>query len=345
MKKFWNLGFSLLLFGFFSVGFAKDKQTTPHPVASPLLLKVQGNHIVDPKGRPVTLQGLNIGYPSILISEGHWNEDYFKQAASWGARLIRVPIDPGSWRAMGKDKTLAALDQVVAWCEKYGMYVMVDWHSIGNPVSGVFQDPWEEDFRTDLGEMQGFWGDVAQRYRDRPTVAFYEVFNEPAAMEWKGGRLDWVQWRDMADQVIDAIYAKNPRAIPVVGGVRWAYDLRGVAQDPLKHKGVAYAAHPYPGHAPQPWEENWERDFGYVAAQYPVLLTEFGFDPDDKVLPDQYRANRDYGERILAYARAKGMSWTAFVFYPGPGWPMPLIKDWNYTPTVSGAFFKEMLGR
>ena len=224
------------------------------------------------------------------------------------------------------------------------MYVMVDWHSIGNPASGIFQEPWEEEFKTTLPDMKEFWAAVADRYKEEPTVAFYEVFNEPAAMEWRGGILTWTQWRDMADEVIDVIYAHNPRAIPVVGGLNWAYDLKGVADAPLKHKGVAYAVHPYPGHASQPWEENWERDFGYLAKDYPVILTEFGFDPNDKVLPNVYKADTDYGKSILDFAKARGMSWTAFVFYNGPGWPMPLFKDWDhYTPTESGAFFKGRL--
>jgi hypothetical protein len=212
-------------------------------------------------------------------------------------------------------------------------------------VSGIFQEPWEQEMRTTSEEMEGFWSDVAKRYRNEPAVAFYEIFNEPAGMEWRGGHLTWPEWRDMADRVIDRIYAENPRAIPVVGGIQWAYDLRGAADEPMRNEGVAFAAHPYPGHAAQPWEENWEKDFGYLAKDHPVILTEFGFDPNDTVLPDQYRADSDYGRRILTFARARGMSWTAFVFFNSPGWPMPLFTDWDYTPTVSGAFFKQELQR
>lgn len=235
------------------------------------------------------------------------------------------------------------LDQAVEWSKKYGMYVIVDWHSIGNPVSGLFQEPWQEELKTTLPEMKAFWAAVADRYKDEPAVAFYEIFNEPAAMQMEGGRLSWAEWRDMADKIVDVIYAHNPRAIPLVGGLHWAYDLRGAASSPLRNQGIAFAVHPYYGHAPEPWEENWERDFGYLAKDHPVILTEFGFDPHDTILPSVYKAGADYGRRVLAYAQKKGMSWTAFVFYNGPGWPMPLFKDWNYTPTESGAFFKEML--
>jgi hypothetical protein len=141
--------------------------------------------------------------------------------------------------------------------------------------------------------------------------------------------------------VIDVIYANNPHAIPVVGGLDWSYNLTAIGSSPLRNKGVVFAAHPYPGHAAQPWETNWESSFGYLANTYPVMLTEFGYDPDDTILPSVYKADDDYGRRIIAYARQKGMSWTAFVFCKCDGWPMPLFSEWvNYTPTVSGAFFK-----
>ncbi len=309
-------------------------------------LKVQANRIVDSIGNIVILKGLNICYPSILIRENHWNEEYFKEMASWGAKLIRVPIDPGSYRRFGSKKTFQVLDQAVQWAKRYGMYVMIDWHSIGNIVSGIFQDPWQEEMKTTAKETKKFWSDTAQRYKKEPTVAFYEIFNEPASMHWKGGSMSWQKWRDVADEIIDAIYAQNPAAIPVVGGMEWAYDLRDAAEAPLRNKGIVFAVHPYPGHAGQPWEDNWEEDFGYLAKDYPMMLTEFGFDPDDKIMPSVYKADNDYGRRILAYADKKGMSWTAFVFCNCESWPMPLFKDWEtYTPTESGAFFKEQLNK
>ncbi len=304
------------------------------------LLKVKGPSIVDTSGNPVVLRGLNICYPAQLRQEGCWSESLFAQMSSWGAKLVRVPIDPDTYRRFGKEGTFALLDQAVAWSKKYGMYVIVDWHSIGNPIQGIFQDPWAESMKTTPAEMKEFWEATAKRYKNEPVVAFYEIFNEPASIHWKGGRLSWAEWRDLADSVIDVIYKQNPRAIPVVGGLDWAYDLKGVAAEPLRNRGVVFAAHPYPGHVPQPWEEKWERDFGYLAKKVPVMLTEFGFDPIDQVMPSVYKADEDYGRRILAFAEARGMSWTAFVFCFSPGWPMQLFKDENYTPTESGAFFK-----
>jgi hypothetical protein len=74
------------------------------------------------------------------------------------------------------------------------------------------------------------------------------------------------------------------------------------------------------------------------------MFTESGFDPGDTISPGSYKADADYGRRIIAFAKARNISWTVFVFYKGPGWPMPLFESWQtYKPTISGDFFKNEL--
>jgi endoglucanase len=308
------------------------------------LLKVRGNKIVDPGGNPVILKGVCIADPAMVKQYGYWSEDYFRQAAAWGAKLIRVPIHPNTYRALGKETVFSLLNDAVGWSEKYGMYAIIDWHSEGNPVSGIFPDP-ENPYMTTMAETKDFWAATAEKFKDRPAAAFYEIFNEPAAIDWKGGKLSWHEWQVWADEVIDTIYKINPNAIPVVGGLDFAFNFQDIGSTAFRNKGIALAAHPYPGHAGQPWEENWEKNFGFMAKSYPVIMTEFGFDPGDKIMPSVYKADADYGRRILAFAKEKGMSWTAFVWADLAGWPMPLYKGMDYTPTICGKFFKEELKR
>ena len=136
-----------------------------------------------------------------------------------------------------------------------------------------------------------------------------------------------------------------PKTIPVVAGLNWAYDLSAGGDRPFADPNIALAAHPYPGRAKTNRSAAWDKAFGYLSAHYPFILTEFGFDPNDQMEPGgTYRADVSYGREILHYAAEKNISWTPFVFFNDPGWPMPLFSDWEtLTPTYSGQFFKDVL--
>jgi hypothetical protein len=56
------------------------------------------------------------------------------------------------------------------------MYIDLDWHSIGNLATGVFQDPM---YDTSHQETYNFWRTMARHYAGHHTVAFFEFFNEP----------------------------------------------------------------------------------------------------------------------------------------------------------------------
>jgi hypothetical protein len=230
----------------------------------------------------------------------------------------------------------------VTWASELGLYLNVDWHSIGNLATEVFQHPMHDTTRA---ETYAFWRDVSFRYAGIPAVAFYELFNEPTTYRGQLGRTSWAEWKVIVEQMIGIIFAHDTKVIPLVGGFDWAYELRSVGEDPIDFEGIAYVSHAYPMKTPQPWEENWEKDFGHVADTYPLMAAEIGFMSADQ--PGAHIpviADEEYGRRILAYFEKKGISWTAWCF--DPDWPPQLISDWDYTPTTQGAFFKAyMLGK
>ena len=62
------------------------------------------------------------------------------------------------------------------WCTELEMYVIIDWHTIGNLKTEIFQDPM---YNTTMRETYEFWRTIARHYNGNQTVAFYELFNEP----------------------------------------------------------------------------------------------------------------------------------------------------------------------
>ena len=95
-------------------------------------VKVEGNKFVGQDGKELVLRGLCFSDPVKLVRDGQWNERYFDEAASWGANVVRFAMHPSNLRQMGWDSTMVILDSGIQWAKQRGMYVIMDWHSIGN---------------------------------------------------------------------------------------------------------------------------------------------------------------------------------------------------------------------
>jgi endoglucanase len=302
-------------------------------------LHVEGNAFVDPAGRPVLLHGMSISDPDKVDRDGHWSRGHFEAVKAWGADVVRIPVHPAAWRGRGQEDYLRLLDQAVTWATELELYVMIDWHTIGNLMTEVFQHPMYDTTRR---ETLNFWRTIAARYRGIPAVAFYEIFNEPTTFNGKLGEARWDEWKRLNEEVIGIIFAHDTEVIPLVAGFDWAYNLEPVGAAPIERQGIGYVSHPYPQKVKPPFEAKWERDFGFVAKRYPVFVTEFGFaNAGEPAAHEPVMSSDDYPERILAYLADQGISWAAWCF--DPDWGPQLVSDWDYTPTVSGAFFKEAM--
>ena len=302
-------------------------------------LSVEDGKLVDESGRRVTLSGLGLASIQDVKALGQWNEAYFENARSWGAKLVRLPVNPSTYR-WNSEETLRDLDDAAKWCEKHDLYLIIDYHIIGNVPDGIFQ--FGQFTSTTWQEAYDFWEAVGERFGDNPTVAFAEVCNEPASMDWLGGSWTFGEWKEQADALIAVVREHAPEMIPLVAGLDFAYDLSWLGEHPFEDRNVALAVHPYPGRVRVDRASGWDDAFGYLSDEYPIVFTEFGFELEswDQVFEDDVT----YGREIIAYAKERHISWAAFVFFRGPWWPMPLFYDWETkTPTLSGAFFKDVL--
>jgi endoglucanase len=314
---------------------------SPPGAAEPRLpfLRVDGNRFVDEAGETVVLRGVSFSDPDWLEPRGQWNREYFVAARSWNANVVRIPVHPGRWRDRGEQAFLELLDQGVGWAAELGMYVIIDWHSIGNLRTERFT---RETYETTRAETLHFWKTIAERYAGNPVVAFYELFNEPTIDGGRLGPMSWEEHRQLMEELIAAIRARDSTVIPLVAGFNWGYDLTPVRHSPIGFPGVAYVSHPYPQKRGPPWEEKWEQDWGFVADTYPMVATEFGFmSADGRGAHVPVIGDETYGEAIIGYFERKGISWTAWVF--DPVWSPQLIENWDFEPTRQGAFFREKM--
>ncbi len=308
----------------------------PNPKAKTLpLIRVEGNKFVDPAGKSVLFRGVSISDPDKVERQGHWNKNHFEKVKEAGAMVVRIPVHPVAWRERTPVKYLEMLDQAVEWCTDLGMYVMIDWHSIGNLGMELFQDPM---YNTTQQETYQFWRTISQHFRGNNTVAFYEIFNEPTTYRGQLGTMTWPEWREINEKIIHLIRSFDEETIPLVAGFDWAYDLTPLLEDPVRAERIAYVTHPYEHKRKQPWEPKWEENFGFAAAQYPIVATEFGFG----VRPGQTIGEDHYAYKIVDYLEGKGISWLCWVF--DPEWGPQMLKSWDtYQLTESGEFFKKAM--
>ena len=309
-------------------------------------ISVNDNDFVTEDGKTIIFRGLDTSDPDKLADEGHWDKSYFEQMKKWGANLVRFPVHPRAWNKRGKEGYLKLLDDGIKWAGELGLYVIIDWHSIGNLRTEMYQGNALTDnvnmYDTTQKQTFDFWRTIAQKYGDNTTVAFYELFNEPTTYNGQLGTVTWDQWKELNKEMIHIVRSNGGKGIPLVAGFNWAYDLTPVKDSPLDVEGIAYVSHPYPQKREKPWEDKWTNDWGFVKEKYPIILTELGFcGPDDRGAHVPVISDESYGDAITKYCDENEISYMVWVF--DNSWAPQLFEDWNYTPSRQGKYFKKKL--
>jgi endoglucanase len=307
---------------------------SPHAKNLPLI-EVKGNKFINSLGDTILFRGLSISDPDKVEHQGYWNRKHFEKVKEMGTMIVRIPVHPVAWRERSPQKYLELLDQAVEWCTELEMYIIIDWHTIGNLKMELFQDPM---YHTTQQETFEFWRTIARHYNGNNTIAFYELFNEPTIYRGQLGRMTWSEWKKLNEDMISLIRAYDTETIPLIAGFDWAYDLTPLHINPIEAEGIGYVTHPYQFKRSKPWEPKWEENFGFASNQYPVLATEFGlFIREGSSIMDN-----DYGNAIIHYLENKGIGWIGWVF--DPEWGPNLLKSWEtYELTGGGEFFKQAL--
>jgi endoglucanase len=333
-----------LLLVFISCGAKQEKKEVKEleQVVEKLVLtkiSVKGNTFITSEGTQMVFRGLNTSDPDKLEKDGHWNLEYFQEMKNWGATITRFPVHPKAWRERGKEAYLELIDDGLKWATEVGIYVIMDWHSIGNLRENKYFMPMYE---TTMYETEDFWRTMADKYRDNTTLAFFELFNEPTTYNGTLGTCTWEEWKVLMEKLITVIRENGCETIPLVAGFNWGYDLTPLKDNPIAADGIGYVSHPYPQKREKPWEPKWTDDWGFAAEKYPIILSEMGFcGPDDEGAHVPVISDESYGDAITKYADKRGISYTIWVF--DPNWSPKLFNDWDFTPSRQGIYFKKAL--
>lgn len=101
---------------------------------------------------------------------------------------------------------------------QYEVRLILDLHI---PIGGFWLDPTSDAVSFDIWDDPALrqqnadlWRDIADRYRDEPAVAAYDLLNEPVTTDSTGE-----QWQDFAQQLVDAVRSVDQSHLLVIGGV------------------------------------------------------------------------------------------------------------------------------
>jgi endoglucanase len=174
-------------------------------------------------------------------SDKFWKEfrkNYITQAdidriAELGFNSVRPSLNARLFLSEGanpvyQQEGFELMDSLIAWCNKKGIYVILDLHAApggqtgrniddsANDQPGLFMDKMYQDRTVDL------WVKIATRYKDEPAVAGYDLLNEPLP---SGAPTDYRPLLEpLYKRITQAIREVDKKHMIILEGANWAND-------------------------------------------------------------------------------------------------------------------------
>ena len=178
--------------------------------------------------------------------------------ASTGANTIRLPFhyklftDEDYMGLAANQDGFARIDQVVEWCRKYGLYVILDMHDApggqtGDNIDDSYGYPWLLECETSQAVYADIWQRIAKHYKDEPVILGYDLLNEPIA-PYFGDDVAVLnsKLKALYRRGFDAIREVDKHHIVILGGAQWNGNFEPL-EDTLFDEQVMYSCHRYGG--------------------------------------------------------------------------------------------------
>ena len=292
-------------------------------------------------------------YRLLDVYEDNWvTELDFERIKGLGLNCVRIPFtymnltnpikkvgdayERTPYAELSVDESkFARLDWAIEMCKKYSLYAILDMHGAvgsqsGNDHTGDIAYPdggrlWGED---EIGEIcraktKEIWVAIANRYKNEPTVAVYDLMNEPGIKK-NGNQTTTARTQLYFDELYKAIREVDKNHIISVESCWTSFDL----PDPAKYgwENVIYQYHHYN------WASAGVANATYYGLQItannlatkkynvPILIGEFNVWPDSH--KDKVNATGKESSQTEAQA------WDGVMeLYCGLGWN---FTTWNF---------------
>lgn len=201
--------------------------------------------------------------------DNYVSKDDIDALAGWGFNSVRLPMhyelytlplskEPVRGQQTWLEDGFRRTDELIAWAKANGMYVILDLHAApggqGNDLNISDRDPatpslWDEAGNRD--KMVALWRKLAQRYRDEPAVAGYDIINESnwgfASAQDKNGCEETgnAPLRELLVRTTAAIREVDRRHIVIIEGNCWGNNYRGVLDAGVWDDNLVLSFHKY----------------------------------------------------------------------------------------------------
>lgn len=163
-----------------------------------------------PFNRGVNLTGWFQANSAQQIQFSKYTKQDFENIRSLGCDVVRLPINLHYMTNGAPDYTLDPLflnflDQAVDWAEELNLHLILDNHTFDpaadtDPAVGII--------------LQKVWLQMAQHYKNRSTLIYYEVLNEPHG-------ISDALWNAIQQDVVETIRTVDDTHWIIVGGAGW----------------------------------------------------------------------------------------------------------------------------
>jgi len=203
---------------------ALGNSAAQNPVQQYGQLRVDGNRIVDKKGKPVQLKGMSLFW-------SQWMGKYYQADAvkwlvkDWNIEVIRVAmaVDNGGYASQPEEE-MRKVRLVVDEAIRQGIYVILDFHV--------------HDASPYLTQSIQFFTDISRQYGHLPNL-IYEPWNEPVKHDWS------TEIKPYHEKVVAAIRQHDPDNLIVLGTRTWSQDVDEAAANPVSGSNLVYTLHYY----------------------------------------------------------------------------------------------------
>jgi hypothetical protein len=201
-----------------------------------------------------------------------FREEDFRLISKLGFNFVRLPMDYRFWIKDDDwekfdEKGLVEIDQAVAWGEKYGIHVCINFHRA--PGYTVANPPERTNLWTDAEPQRvcaKHWAMFARRYRGIPSARLsFNLMNEP-------GKVDPKAYVAVVRKLAEAIRAEDRDRLIIADGLEWG-------QMPVPALAEIHIAEATRGYAPAEishYRASWVHSEHFPTPQWPRVLPPNG---------------------------------------------------------------------